>query len=355
MLCSTSQSLSIVLTALLFILGTHHTPTMRRPVFGAGSWGEATHKASLASYEAFVGLKFLTDASGRRVESRKLYKYIIGNREVLIFPGNPLGNKSKASAEMFPRLDWDKFVVRLDSNNLWKRFYRMSKSSFMELLELLRPDLEKNQTKGSCSTTAGTISPELRLSITLRWLAGASYQDIAIIHGVHNGSVYAVVNSGISSLDALPALNLKFPLGNTEELSKIAATFSRKAAHTVFPSVVGALDGILITCCCPNRKKCKNPATFWTRKGKYAWNVQAICDGERDFLYMSVMCPGDVFLLYSVHFFLSFTCVCFDPTFFSSGSTHDSHAWRLTSLAQALRAQKLPAPFHLIADRFFFI
>lgn len=104
----------------------------------------------------------------------------------------------------------------------------MSKSSFMELLSLVRADLEKNEEQGSRSTDAGAISPELRLSITLRWLAGASYQDIAIIHGVHNGSVYAVVNACILSLDALPALNLRFPLGNTEGLWKIAATFSKK-------------------------------------------------------------------------------------------------------------------------------
>jgi len=62
---------------------------MCKPVFSSGSWGETSQKASLASYEAFVGLRFLSDASGRRVESRKLDKYLIANREVLIYPGNP--------------------------------------------------------------------------------------------------------------------------------------------------------------------------------------------------------------------------------------------------------------------------
>jgi len=222
-------------------------------------------------------------------------------------------------------MDWGAFIVRLDANKLWKIFYRMSKDSFMELLSLVGSDLGKNEKQGACSTSAGVIIPELRLSITLQWLAGDSYQDIAIIHGVHCGSVYQVVRECVNSLDSLSELQLKFPIHDHSELQEIAATFNRKAGHTVLPTVVGALDGILIACQCPNRKKCKNPVAFWTRKAKYAWNVQAICDGDRDFLYMSVLCPA---------------------------STHDYHAWRLANLSKALRGGMLPAPFHLIADRF---
>jgi len=171
---------------------------MCQPVFGAGSYGEVSAKTSLASYEAFVGLRFLTDASGRRVEGRKLDKYVIGTREFLVFPGNPLGNKSKSIVETFPHLDWDAFVRRLDANKLWERFYRMSKDSFLELLDLVRPDLEKNESQGARSTAAGVIASELRPSITLRWLAGASYQDLAIIHGVHCASVYDVIKECVN-------------------------------------------------------------------------------------------------------------------------------------------------------------
>ena len=71
---------------------------MRRPVFGPGSFSHASSKASLAQYEAYVGLRFVTNARGRKVQSRQLDKYIIGGREAHIFPGNPLGNKSKSDA-----------------------------------------------------------------------------------------------------------------------------------------------------------------------------------------------------------------------------------------------------------------
>ena len=71
---------------------------MRRPVFGPGSFSHASSKASLTQYEVYVGLRFVTNARGRIVQSRQLDKYIIGGREAHIFPGNPLGNKSKSDA-----------------------------------------------------------------------------------------------------------------------------------------------------------------------------------------------------------------------------------------------------------------
>ena len=96
---------------------------MRRPVFGAGSWDEETQRVSLASYETFTSLRFLTDGLGRRVESRKLDKYIINGNEYLEYPGNPLGNKSRPAADYFPGVDWGRFTKRSDDIKLWKRFY----------------------------------------------------------------------------------------------------------------------------------------------------------------------------------------------------------------------------------------
>jgi hypothetical protein len=91
---------------------------MRRPVFGAGSWHEETPRAPLASYEAFTSLRFLIDGLGRRVESRKLDKYIINGNEYLEYPGNPFGNKSRPAQDYFPRVDWGLFTKRLDVRGL---------------------------------------------------------------------------------------------------------------------------------------------------------------------------------------------------------------------------------------------
>ena len=46
---------------------------MRRPVYGPGSFHDSAQCASLASYEAFNSLRFLADASGRRIEASSKY------------------------------------------------------------------------------------------------------------------------------------------------------------------------------------------------------------------------------------------------------------------------------------------
>ena len=291
------------------VLRAECNPAMRRPVFGDGSWQQQTQRATLSSYEAFTSLRFLADARGRRVEGRKLDKYVIRGREYFDFPGNPLGNKSKAEEDRFPRMNFARFSNRLDAANLWKRFYRMSKESFFELLELARPGLARDEAQGSRSSFDGVVSPEQRLSMTLRWLAGGSYIDISIIHGVNVSTFYKVVNETVLHLDVMPELMMRMPLSDERALWKIAAGFQNKASHTVFKSIVGAIDGILIGCICPNRTKCTNAVSYWTRKSKYAWNVQAVCDADRDFLYVSLLCPG---------------------------STHDSHAWDLSTLGHAV-------------------
>ena len=149
------------------VLRAECNPAMRRPVFGDGSWQQQTQRATLSSYEAFTSLRFLADDRGRRVEGRKLDKYVIRGREYFDFPGNPLGNKSKAEEDRFPRMNFARFSNRLDAANLWKRFYRMSKESFFELLELARPGLARDEAQGSRSSFDGVVSPEQRLSMTL--------------------------------------------------------------------------------------------------------------------------------------------------------------------------------------------
>ena len=75
----------------------------------------------------------------------------------------------------------------------------MSKESFLELLDLAREGLERDEIQGLRSSYGGVVSPELRLSMTLRWLAGGSYVDIAIIHGVAISTFYKVAISSMSA------------------------------------------------------------------------------------------------------------------------------------------------------------
>jgi hypothetical protein len=61
--------------------------------------------------------------------------------------------------------------------------------------------------------------------MTLRWLAGGSYVDISIIHGVAISTFYAVVNATVKFLDRLEPLKLKFPIKEEKKLWDIAQGF----------------------------------------------------------------------------------------------------------------------------------
>ena len=229
--------------------------------------------------QTLLDLDFLRRCEEPERRGRKqLDRYVLRGHEFLVYPGNPKGNKSLPREDRMPRMDWDRFSDRLDACALWKRFYRMSKDSFFELLALVRPELERDTEKGDNASFDGVVTPEQRLSITLRYLAGGAYQDICLIHGIVTSTFYDVVKTTLIALDACPALEISFPLYDEQGLIKLASGFQNIApTHTVFNSVVGALDGWLCPCVLPNRKHCKNPMAFATRKDMFAWNVQAIC------------------------------------------------------------------------------
>jgi len=105
-------------------------------------------------------LDFLRRCEEPRGRARKLDRYVLHGHEFLVFPGNPKGNKSRPAVDRMPRMDWDKFVDRLDACALWKRFYRMSKASFFELLSHVRADLERDDAQAQRSTHGGAVSPE---------------------------------------------------------------------------------------------------------------------------------------------------------------------------------------------------
>ena len=80
-----------------------------------------------------------------------------------------------------------------------------------------------------------------------------------------------------------------------------------------------AVDGVLIKISKPSY----NGTQYFSRKGFYGLNVQAGVDSDRRILYLTVK---------------------------SSGSTHDSTAWKSTKLAAAVAAGKLPVGYYIVGD-----
>lgn len=181
------------------------------------------------------------------------------------------------------------------------RMYRMPKDIFFVLAE--RISTAGNQIKlRSC--------PLMRLSITLRWLAGGSYLDLAMAHHVSVSSVYNHIDNTISAIDTV--LRLHFPYNDKTWLERSSLGFSRNGRSPI-SGCCAALDGIAIKIAEPASRDVPNPSTYYNRKGFFALNIQALCDSSYRFLFVSALTPG---------------------------STHDSTALSMSSLSSLVSREE---------------
>lgn len=211
-------------------------------------------------------------------------------------------------------------VVRDLSPREFQRAFRMNRDVFNKLLSLLLTDLNRDRKQGLRSS-GGCVDPDVRLAITLRLLAGASYLDIMMLFGLSVSSVYAVfhaTNDSIMSRLSLPGL----PLSDTNALDILCGEFTASRSRVnPLSGCVGALDGIAIKIKKP--KNCYIPRNYYCRKGNYAMPFQAIVDARYRFLTLS-------------------SVVC--------GSTHDSLAFNASALGIHLKEHGLPTGYWIAAD-----
>lgn len=87
------------------------------------------------------------------------------------------------------RIDMDKYVDEMD-DKLFRRKYRMEKSSFYTLLDIIEPHMRiDGLVRSRGATPNGPITHASRLSMSLRYFAGGDPLDISCIHGVKDGEV----------------------------------------------------------------------------------------------------------------------------------------------------------------------
>jgi DDE superfamily endonuclease len=157
--------------------------------------------------------------------------------------------------------------------------------------------------------------------MTLRYLAGGSYLDIAIAHHGNISTFYYVVDEILTDLDQ--SLNIKVPIDNLELLKRSSIGFSR--GRSPLTGCAGALDGIAIKIFEPCAADAPNPATYYNRKRLFALCIQAVCDFDDMFTPVSSRCPG---------------------------STHDSVAFAVSGLAGLLACgtSGFPSGYWIAAD-----
>jgi len=155
------------------------------------------------------------------------------------------------------------------SDQFFTRLYRMCKQVFFKFAQKLT----------AVRIQAGRLyyksSICMRLSITLRWLAGGSYLDISHAHGISVSCTHFYIGETLQDIDG--CLQIKFPYRDSqwlEESSKGFPRYGRSPLH----GCCTAMDELAIKLCEPSRKDVGNSSTYFTRKGFIAINLQAVCD-----------------------------------------------------------------------------
>jgi DDE superfamily endonuclease len=211
-------------------------------------------------------------------------------------------------------------VVRDLSEGEFRRVFRMERCTFSSLLTILLPDLLLDVSMGMRSS-GGRIEPEIRLALTLRMLAGASYLDTVMLFAISRSSCYAVFHDTISSI--LSRLKMPgLPFDDIQNLDALSQEFSESRLHAnPLVGCVGAVDGIAVKIAKP--RDCFVPRNYYCLKGFYSAPFQAIVDGRYRFLSLS-------------------SVVC--------GSTHDSLAFRASFIGEKLYSQGLPSGYWVAGD-----
>ena len=167
------------------------------------------------------------------------------------------------------------------SDNFFKKYFRMDRPSFNALLENIKPHFSYQRSSGFL------IHPAIRLAITLRFLAGGSYLDLAFAFEVPHNTIMKYIWEVCEAIDA-SLNNINFPLGDEQGLRDLEQGFMRISGG-VFQGTVAAGDGVVFRMQRPHREAVDGDvASFFTRKGYYAYGMQGFVDSSCKFLSISM-------------------------------------------------------------------
>nr|CAI5839359.1 unnamed protein product [Callosobruchus analis] len=170
-----------------------------------------------------------------------------------------------------PRLSLLK-KIDADDTTLFQNFTRMSHTDFENLLELVTPHIQRQDTNYHDS-----ISPRMRLAITLRFLAtGDSYKSLMYLFQVSYSTISLIVPEVCEAISSVLKDYIKFP-SSTEKWKEVADMFEDRWN---FPHCLGAIDGKHIDIVPPS----ENGSYYYNYKKKHSMVLMAIVDAKYRFL-----------------------------------------------------------------------
>eukprot|EP00918_Siedleckia_nematoides_P106642 GHVU01232681.1.p1 GENE.GHVU01232681.1~~GHVU01232681.1.p1 ORF type:complete len:433 (+),score=40.91 GHVU01232681.1:219-1517(+) len=200
-------------------------------------------------------------------------------------------NKERVSR---PRLCWDPHLtyLRTEARGSFDRYYRMSLDSFLFLRTLIEPMLLKDDVMAYVSCGQEPVDSTIVLHCTIRWLAGANYDDARVIAGISKSTFYRALYAGLAAICTCPELAYGFPSG-AEEVNDAAFAFAKLSSHRVVRGCVGAMDGMLLAIRAPCSWETGHVRSYFSGHYKtYGVSLLAVCDHMSRFTHISVAQPG---------------------------------------------------------------
>ncbi|KAJ6668314.1 hypothetical protein lerEdw1_015691, partial [Lerista edwardsae] len=195
----------------------------------------------------------------------------------------------------------------------FQKKYRLPRHLFFQLSQELDEDLRYKTHRNH------SLSSELQLLCTLRFLATGSFQSVVgcdEYHRVDQATVSRAIDRVLAAINKHCKKYISFP----QERNAVLTVKQNFADKYRFPNVIGAIDCTHVRIQKPFRE---DPRSFMNRKQYYSVNMQVVCDAKLRILDVVAEFPGSV---------------------------HDSHIWRMSGLRGFLQTCSLPQPSYLIGD-----
>jgi hypothetical protein len=190
---------------------------------------------------------------------------------------------------------------------MFSRQFRMHRDLFFRLLRRMiyyfpgsHSEGEKNFQHSCCqgdNAHGHHILLQIKLCITLRILAGASYLDM-IWYGVSIGYVETIFKDCLSLIHRALPDDYIFDFNERTDFNRMAHEWSqimiRRRSHDLMKGTILAGDGLVIEIQggTEEDRGGLDPAAFRNRKGFFAVIVQAFCDAFCMFRYFEISWPG---------------------------------------------------------------
>lgn len=159
------------------------------------------------------------------------------------------------------------------------RYYRFPRREIINLIEELRPALERN-TRRSHALPVST-----QVLVALKFYASGSFQSIvADAAGINQSSVSRIINLVTEILSEKAKTEIIMPSGGFE----VNQTIQDFARISGFPRVIGAIDGTHIPIKAPSAEE----PIYVNRKNFHSLNVQVVCNASHLVLNYSARYPG---------------------------------------------------------------